>query len=154
MKGNKREIKTLINSKVPDAFDMLNEGDGRALSGYEYIVDMTADPTFKSRYDNAITPDEATERIDGLLPCRVEGGLHWMVNKRADGGYYLAIFNHSGVVRDLRSDEHIMAEETRTVTVDLSGKELLHLEGDSDIEYRDGKYLITVRAGDFFFGSF
>ena len=154
MKGNKREIKTLINSKVPDAFDMLNEGDGRALSGYEYIVDMTADPTFKSRYDGAITPDEALERIDGLLPCRVEGGLHWMVNKRADGGYYLAVFNHSGVVRNLRSDEHIMAEETRTVTVDLSGKELLHLEGDSDIEYRDGKYLITVRAGDFFFGSF
>ena len=121
MKGNKREVKTLINSNIPDAFDMLNEGDGRALSGYEYIV---------------------------------EGGLHWMVNKRADGGYYLAVFNHSGVVRDLRSDEHIMAEETRTVTVDLSGKELLHLEGDSDIEYRDGKYLITVRAGDFFFGSF
>ena len=155
MKGNRREIKTLINSKIPDAFDMLNEGDGMALSKYEYLVDMTGELDFEKKYKKVMTSDEAKAKISKLLPCRVDGECHWLVNKRADGGYYLAVFNHSGVVRTLRADEHVMESETKSIVIELkNGAKLVKLEGDGKLERRDGKYYLTLRGGDFFFGSF
>lgn len=153
MHGNELEIKTLINSSVPDAVDMLNVGDGRALSKYKYLVDLTGEADFAENRKNLITPDEVSKKLSELLPAWVDGGLHWFLNER-DGGYYITVFNNSGVMRSPSFDEHVLDEETRTVSIDTKGKPLNALEGGGVIEHRDGSYYLTLRGGDFFFGSF
>jgi hypothetical protein len=153
MLGNELEIKTLINSSVPDAVDMLNVGDGRALAKYKYLVDLTGEADFAEKRENVITPDEVSKKLSELLPAWVDGGLHWFLNER-DGGYYITVFNNSGVMRSPSFDEHVLDEETRTVSIDTKGKPLTNLEGGGVLEHRDGKYYLTLRGGAFFFGSF
>ena len=121
------EPKVLINSNIPDAVDMLNEGDGHALKCYQYLVDMTGETGFRARYDHVISPDEVEEKLHELLPCRVDGGFHYLLNE-AENGYYLSIFNHSGIVRTVETGEWVMPEATKTATITIKdGKRLLPL---------------------------
>ncbi|MBP3334343.1 MAG: hypothetical protein J6M35_09910 [Clostridia bacterium] len=153
MYGN--ETLTLVNSTVPDGVDMLNEGDGKALSKYRYLVNLTGDAFFKDKYANCISPEEVSEKLDELLPCKVTGGLHYLVNRRGKEGYYLAIFNHSGVVRTQKKGDEILPEATVTVTVELKDSRALKaLEGSKEIIFKDGKYYVTVSGGDWFFAEF
>ena len=149
------ETRTLINSEIPDAVDMLNEGDGKALEKYSYLVDLTEDADFSKRHANCIAPEEVKSVLDTLLPCKVSGGLHYLVNKRGDDGYYLSVFNHSGVVRSCADGESVLPDATRTVEIELKdGRALKRLEGSEDIGFKDGKYFVTVGGGDWFFAEF
>ena len=38
------------------------------------------------------------------MPCTVDG-LHWFVNKRVGGGYYLTVFNNIGIERTVEKGE-------------------------------------------------
>lgn len=155
MVGGRREINTLTNSRIPDAVDMLNEGDGSALENYKYLVDLTGDAAFAQRHNNCISPEAVAQTLRGLLPCRVEGEAHYLINKCGDGGYYLTVFNHSGVVRSLEEGEYVLPEATHTVAVELDkGHTLTPLEGSKNITFEDGKYYITLEGGDYFFGRF
>ena len=149
------ETRTLINSEIPDAVDILNVGDGKALEKYAYIVDLTNDANFSEQHKNCISPNEVKGILDEILPCRVSGGLHYLVNKRGEDGYYLSVFNHSGVVRSCEEGEKILPEATQTVEIELKdGRSLTHLEGSEEIEFRNGKYFVTIGGGDWFFAGF
>lgn len=149
------EGKILINSPVPDAVDMLNEGDGNALKKYRYLVNLTGFSDFAKKHANCIAPEAVTEALHALLPCKVEGGLHYLVNRRGEDGYYLSVFNHSGVLRTQAEGERILPEATQTVCISLKeGRTLKPLEGSRDITERDGRYYVTVKGGDWFFAAF
>lgn len=147
------EPKVLINSHIPDAVDMLNEGDGHALKAYQYLVDITGEAEFKDRYDNVITPDEVEEKLHELLPCRVDGGFHYLLNE-AEDGYYLSVFNHSGIVRTVEMGELVLPEATKTATITIKdGKCLLPLEGNTDVRFENGKYFVELKGGEWLFAK-
>jgi hypothetical protein len=153
--GNNRETRTFANYVVPDAVDMLDEGDGRALEKYEYLIDLTGDPAFSVRHDNVIAPDEVTSRLHDLLPCTVEGDLHYVINRRGTDGYYLTVFNHGGVTRSVSEGERVMPKATRTVCITpKGGRTLRPLEGSDLVSCENGVYTVTLRGGDFFFAAF
>lgn len=147
------EPKVLINSHIPDAVDMLNEGDGHALKAYQYLVDITGEADFKDRYDNVITPDEVEEKLHELLPCRVDGGFHWLLNE-AEGGYYLSVFNQSGITRTVEAGDSVLPEATKTATITLKdGKVLLPLEGNTEVRFENGQYFVTLKGGEWLFAK-
>jgi hypothetical protein len=147
------EPKVLINSHIPDAVDMLNEGDGHALKAYQYLVDITGEADFKDRYDNVITPDEVEEKLHELLPCRVDGGFHYLLNE-AEDGYYLSVFNHSGIVRTVETGDSVLPEATKTATITLKdGKVLLPLEGNTELRFENGQYFVTLKGGEWLFAK-
>jgi hypothetical protein len=147
------EPKVLINSYIPDAVDMLNEGDGHALKAYQYLVDITGEADFKDRYDNVITPDEVEEKLHELLPCRVDGGFHYLLNE-AEDGYYLSVFNHSGIVRTVETGDSVLPEATKTAIITLKDdKTLLPLEGNTDVRLENGKYFVELKGGEWLFAK-
>ena len=149
------ETAVLLNSETPDAVDMLDEGDGHALAKYTYLVNLTGDPEFEKRYPNCITPDEVKEKLEELLPVTVEGGLHYMVNRKKDGGYYLAVFNHSGITRSVAEGEGVLPEATAVAAITVkSGAPLHYLEGSDKIVFKDGKYHVILHGGEWLFAEF
>ena len=152
MIGN--EVITLKNTDMPDAVDLLNREDAM-LSKYDYLVDLTGDADFADKFTNRCTPEQIPALVKELFPCYVEGGLHWMVNEREGGGYYLSVFNHSGVERTLAEGEKILHEADKTVAVSFKGDvEPNVLEGLGTLS-RDGDgYTLTVPAGDWAFIRF
>jgi hypothetical protein len=153
MVGN--ETLTLVNSTIPDAVDMLNEKDGKPLEKYNYLINLTGNSAFEKKYKNCILPEEATEKLEELLPCKVTGGFHYLVNRKGENGYYLTIFNHSGVVRTQKNGDEILPDATQTVVVELKDNRTLKvLEGSNVITVKDGKYYVTIQGGDWFFAEF
>lgn len=148
------ETRTLIHSDVPDAADMLNEADGRALSAYRYLVDLTGDPSFAARHPNCIPPEQVVSVLNDLLPCVVEGGLHYLLNRRGEDGYYLTVFNHGGVCRSQEKGETVLPEADRTAVITLKeGRALKALEGSRDVTFENGRYYVTLHGGDWFFAA-
>ncbi|MBR5519256.1 MAG: hypothetical protein IKU55_00920 [Clostridia bacterium] len=141
------EQRTLINSKIPDALDLVNGGISD-LSSYAALVDLTGDPAFAAEHPNCIGIDAVESQLKELLPCFVRGNVHWMVNHRIGGGYYLTIFNHSGVVRSVADGEYTLPEADESVAVTFRNFATPTLcEGDVAIT-TDGKtYRFTVPAG-------
>ena len=147
------ETRSLINSEIPDAIDLIHE-DSPLLSSYEYLVDATCNTVWAAAHSNICTVDAVPALLRKLLPCYVEGGLHWMVNQ-CGSKYYLAIFNHSGVNRTVADGESIIACSEKTAFVSIpSGRLLQKLEGSGSIHFENDKYTITIPGGDWFFGSF
>lgn len=150
------EYKTLINSKMPDAVDMLNAGAEReaAIDSYPYLIDLTGDPNFAAAHPNCVQIHELEEILRETLPCEVEG-FHWIVNEREGGGYYLTVFNHIGVTRSVAEGEHLLAEATRTGKVRFkNGAVPTLLEGDGTLLREGEEYRITIPAGGFAFICF
>ena len=134
---------------------MLNEGDGKALTKYDYLVNLTGDKSFEEKHPNCISPDDVTEKLDELLPCRVEGGFHVVVNKRGEDGYYLSVFNHSGVTRSVAEGEKVLPEAAKIAVIELKdGRELIPLEGSDKIVFKNGKYHVILAGGEWFFAKF
>ena len=149
------ETRSLVNSTVPDAVDMLNESDGKPLQNYRYLINLTGDSSFEERYNNCISPEEVTEKLEQLLPCKVTGGLHYLVNRRGEDGYYLTIFNHSGVIRTVSDGDTVLYDTQKTAVVQLKDNRTLKpLEGSKNVSFKDGKYYVTLTGGDYFFAEF
>lgn len=151
------EYKTLINSRMPDAVDMLNSCARNADAidkNYKYLIDLTGDPAFAAAHPNCVQIHELEGLLRETLPCEVEG-LHWLVNEREGGGYYLSIFNHIGVCRSVAEGERLLPEATRSGRVTFKkGAVPTLLEGEGVLE-RDGEdYRITLPAGGFAFIRF
>ena len=148
------EYKTLINSQMPDAVDMLNSCARNADAidhKYKYLIDLTGDPAFAASHGNCVQIHELEALLRESLPCEVEG-LHWLVNEREGGGYYLSIFNHIGVCRSVADGEYLMPEATRSAKISFkNGAVPTLLEGEGMLE-RDGEdYRISIPAGGFAF---
>ena len=142
-----------MNRLLPDAIDIVNE-DVYDESRYTYAVNLTGDESFEKKH-RCCSLDDAPDLLDNLLPCRVTGGLHHVVNKNSDGEYFLTIFNNTGIIRSVEDGEYGLKEAEKTVQVELKGgRKLSALYGNFKIEETDGKYFITVPAGELFFGKF
>ena len=145
---------SLINSDMPDAVTMVH-ADAPDLDRYEYLVDLTCDPAFAKAHSNLISVDEVKAVLSASLPCNVEGDCHWMVNRKADGGHYIAIWNHDGVTRSVEHGESVMPEASVAVRLTLKdGRTLSKLEGSANVSLNDGVYTIEIPGGDWFFGEF
>lgn len=143
------ETVNMKNSIIPDAIDLLNRDD-EILDRYEYLVDFTSDCDFSKTYSNVCTTDEVTQLLRQILPCYVDGGLHWQVNHCVNGGYYLSVFNHSGVVRSVSEGEYTLPEATKTVSITFKNNAVVTLcEGEGDLKQDGNRYLLTVPAGGF-----
>ena len=147
------ETRSLINNDIPDAVDLIHS-DAATIGQYDYLVDLS-DGEIPSAYKDRVIPvKEAAERAESALPCTVSGDVHWMVNKCNDG-YYLILFNHSGVVRTVADGECCLSEADLTVKIKLKTESaLIRLEGGYLTGYGDGEYTVCVPAGDWFFGKF
>ena len=148
MKGE--NWKALDNSNVPDAVDLLNFTTNGALDGYKYLVDVTATNELRdSAWAGKICPVSDVETIlRRELPCYVDGGLLWQVNERIGGGYYLTVFNNSGVNRSVANGEIIDHTEDKMVTLTFKGER--HPEtcdGKGTLSLNNGIYKLTVPAG-------
>lgn len=151
--GFGNEYRTLPNSNIPDAFDIIHEDCESVLGEYEYLVDLSFNPAFKKKHGNIMSPKEAVEKISELMPCRVSGGLHWFVN-RLKNGWYLTVFNNDGIEKSVEYGEKANPEAERTAKVELkSGLNLLPLEGSKEIKRIDGKFFVTLKGGDIFFAK-
>ena len=155
MVGAAWEIRGMRNLKLPDAFDIVNEGSFKS-ENYDHIVDLTGSAAFANKYASKIIKTEDLEKtLDKALPCKVKGNIHSLVNKRENGEYYLLLLNNSGVERTIENGERILSEANTVVKVDCKGKTLTKLEGDGKIEGNaNGEYRVSIPAGGWFFGSF
>ncbi len=143
----------LVNRLLPDAVDIVNE-DVYDESKYEYAVNLTGDEAFEKNH-KCCSLDDVPGLLNKLLPCRVTGGLHHIVNKNPEGEYFLTVFNNTGIVRSVEEGEYGLKEAEKTVQVELKdGRKLSALYGNFRIEETDGKYYITVPAGELFIGKF
>lgn len=148
------ETHSLINSPIPDAIALIH-ADAPDLNRYDYLIDLTGDSAFAASHNNIIAVDEAEKMLEKLLPCRLEGNLHWMVNQKSDGGYYLIAFNHSGVVRTVAEGESILPEAKTTVRIHLKdNRALTVLAGNADLSQENDTWFLTVPGGGWFFGEF
>ncbi|MBQ1948298.1 MAG: hypothetical protein II359_06775 [Clostridia bacterium] len=148
------ETNIMHNSIIPDAIDMLNRDD-RLLRQYDYLVDLTQSADFKNKFKNTCEISDVPSLLKKLLPCYVEGTLHWMVNERKGGGYYLSVFNNSGVTRTLQDGESTLPEAEATVYVTFKNDAVpTLLEGCASLQKDGDGYRLTVAPGEFVFISF
>ena len=155
MIGTEWEIRGMRNLKLPDAFDIVNEGSYDD-SKYQYIVDLTSNDDFKNKYKNKICKIEDLKSIlDETLPCKVDGNIHTIINECEDGSHLVMLLNNSGVDRTIEKGELLLDEANSTVSVDTKGKTLEKLEGDGEILKKEKNvYSVLVPAGGWFFGRF
>lgn len=143
----------LVNSILPDAFDIVNEDVFNA-DKYAYAINLTGKNGLEKETCKCIGLEEVDRVLGELLPCKVEGGLHHIINKSSDGKYYLTVFNNTGIIRSVQDGELCLKEAEKTVSVSVKDfRQLTMLEGDAVIRKENGLYFITVPAGGFFFGS-
>ena len=142
--------KALDNSDVPDAVDLLNFTSNGALDNYKYLVDVTETSELSdSPWGKKICDASDIETIlRKELPCYVDGGLLWMVNERRGGGYYLTVFNNSGVSRTVADGESVDPKAEKTVTLTFKGERNPEIcEGDGRLSLNDGLFKLTVAPG-------
>lgn len=145
------EIMSLRNSEIPDAIDILNE-DEEDLAKYDYLVDLTNDPDFNKRYNNVCQIEDVKKILLEYLPCVANGNSHWMVNKCTTGGYYLTVFNHSGIERsDEKGEVALEQAQTRVSLQVKNGLTPTLLEGDGVLSNENGKFEIVIPAGGWAF---
>lgn len=145
MCGN--ETASLINSDTPDAVDLLHADCD--LSRYEYVVNLS-DKRLNSKSE--INPDEVKTVLEELLPCRVSGGVHWLVTRRKYG-WYLIILNNDGIERTVESGDKALREGARTARVRVRHGNLKHLEGSGICAAENGTYVIEIPSGGWFLGE-
>ena len=148
------ETVNMRNYTVADAVDIVNENCFRP-EEYKYLIDLTGDAAFARAHSNIVKSGELKELLKKELPCEVDGDIHTMVSRRADGTCFLMMLNNSGVERTVEKGEILLREADTTVTVSIrSGAELKMLEGSAMLEADGGKYHVTIPAGGWFFGAF
>lgn len=147
------ECKTFINSNMPDAVDMLNAGENTkaAIDSYKYLIDLTGDAEFAANHKNCVKVEELEGLLRDTLPCTVEG-LHWFVNERIGGGYYLTVFNNIGIERSVEKGEIRLPEGTRSSKVTFkNGACPTMLEGDGVLAPDGDDYILTLPSGGYAF---
>lgn len=151
MAGSETEV--LFNSGIPDAIDVIHEDAAVLYEDYEYFVDLTGGGTF-GRTHRCCSVEEVKGLLEELMPCTVEGGVHWFVN-RAEGRWLLVAFNHSGIHRSVEKGELALPGEERRIRIRLKNSRFLRLlEGNTDISYVDGAYEAVIPPGGWFLGEF
>lgn len=150
------EYKTMINSEMPDAVDMFNAGEGKneLVGSYKYLIDLTCDKEFAAAHENCVKIDDLATLLRDALPCTVDG-LHWLVNERVGGGYYLTVFNNIGIERTVANGEVALPEGERSAKVTFkNGAAPTLLESDGKLTPCGDAYTLTLPAGGYAFIRF
>jgi hypothetical protein len=75
-----------------------------------------------------------------------------MVNECKSGGYYLTIFNHSGIERTVEYGERELPEAESTVQLELKNEQHPMLcDGNGKLSCHNGVYSVTIPAGGWSF---
>lgn len=147
------EKKTLINSDIPDAFDIIHADCESVFGEYKYLVDLSGDSAFADKHQNAVSAEEAKRLIKEVMPIWVTGGVHWFIGKISDG-WYLTVFNNDGIDKSVDGGEVQIKDARRVAVIDIKNRSsLTGLEGCRDITLTDGKYCVPIDAGDYFFAK-
>lgn len=143
------ETHVLINSPIPDAVDLLTNIP-RALDRYEYLVDLTENSELSARSKKLCAVEDVPMLLEKLLPCHLCGDLHWLVNRRTGGGYYLTVFNNSGVRRSSVTGESVLpgSELSAELTFASADASPRVLEGGGRLTQENGRLTLTVPGGD------
>lgn len=129
--GNEAHV--IKNGGCPDAFDIIHADDEAAAARYDLLVDMTGDSAFSQTHRNVCCAEDAEGLLRTRLPCWVDGGAHWMLN-RTKHGWLLAVFNNNGVERTVERGEKLLTQADTAVTVTLKpGMSIRHIEGGNAI---------------------
>ena len=147
------ETMLLKNTDLPDMFDIVNEKYVNNKVRYEYYVDLTGGQSFAKNYSNICNISDLSKIADKLMPCKVSGGVHWFVNKGKDADY-LTIFNNDGIERTLQYGDRKIPEAVKTCVAECkNGKRIEPLYGNYKFETDGDKAVITLEAGEIFFGK-
>lgn len=147
------EKKTLINSDIPDAFDIIHADCESVFGEYKYLVDLSGDSAFAEKHQNAVSAEEAKRLIKEVMPIWVTGGVHWFIGKISDS-WYLTVFNNDGIDKSVDGGEVQIKDARRVAVIDIKNhSSLTGLEGCRDITLTDGKYCVPIDAGDYFFAK-
>ncbi|MBQ7643192.1 MAG: hypothetical protein IJS67_04745, partial [Clostridia bacterium] len=145
------EVNSLKNSDIPDAIDILNDDD-EILSRYDYLIDLTGDENFRKKHENICEVKEVKGILREILPCYAEGNAHWLLNYCKTGGYYLTVFNHSGIERSVEKGETELSEEKTTVKLELKKSLVPEVsEGNGVLTKEGGVYTVTIPSGGWAF---
>lgn len=148
------EVNTLKNSDIPDGIDLVNENEA-VFDRYEYFVDLTGNAGFAKEHKNVCEVKDVKQILKKTLPCYVEGNAHWLVNRCTTGGYYLSVFNHSGIERTVEKGEIRLPEAETTVIIQFKQNVCPKVcEGDGRLSGEDGVYRLTIPAGGWAFIKF
>ncbi len=146
------ETNIIINSDIPDCIDIIHE-DNIEYGDYKYFVNLTASEKFEKEH-RCCKIEEVPQLLKELLPCSVDVGVHWFVNK-TESGWLLVMINNSGVKRTVEKGDEYLPEGDKQVKITLKdNKTLTALEGGEDLEFKDGKYTLTLKSGEWFLGEF
>jgi len=142
------ERTSLLNCTVPDALDIVHEGSLHP-ERYDYFVDLTGNPAFAAKYADKICDiKDVPALLDRILPVKVHGSVHHLVNRCSDGSYYLLMLNNNGVKRTIEHGEQFLSEADIDVPVSCGELQMHQLEGDGRIVQKDGTmYHVHIPAG-------
>ena len=86
------------------------------------------------------------------MPCHVDGNAHWIVNKCTSGGYYLTVFNHSGIERTVKYGEVKLPDAAAVLTLTFKDKMTPTVcDGDGELYSENGIYRLVIPAGGYSF---
>ena len=149
-----RECRTMKNSDIPDAIDILNY-DEKMLDKYEYLIDLTGDASLDAKFKNICEIKDIKAVLRTILPCYVDGNAHWLINKCKSGGYYLTVFNHSGIDISVLKGEIALPEARTSVKIMFKdGAMPTVCENEGDFVKINDEYILTLPAGGFAFIRF
>ena len=152
MVGNAGEREAFINSEIPDSFDIIHEDTPIKDGKYQYFINLTGKKDFEENH-KCIKSEKALNVLKEIMPCEVDGKVHWFVNKTADG-WLLIMFNHSGIERTAEEGEFVIPGSESEVNIKIKdGKKLISLESNSELKRNEAGYNITISAGDWFLGK-
>lgn len=127
------DAQVLTASEMPDAFDVITDAaEGDLLRRYRVLCYVGEHPGRLKRrlggYGGKLIvmdgPDAAakllTEATVAELPVRVEGHVHWLINRKADG-WQLAAFNPHGVTVDFVKGEQSDPKASALLSIRGSG---------------------------------
>ncbi len=142
------ETRTLINTELPDAVDVVHE-DKFDPDRYEYIIDATSSSKLAQKYGYKICSiDDVPMLLDKLLPCVVRGAASKQFTKREDGNYYMLLLNNSGVMRTIAKGDEFLPEATEVLDITpKAGFNVKALEGNSKLIKTENGLKAEIPAG-------
>ena len=129
----------------------MTEKDGD-IGRYSHLIDLTFDASFADRHKNLCDIKDIKSVLKKSLPCYVKGNAHWLLNECKSGGYYLTLFNHSGIDRTVEKGETQLPDAETTVTLELKRPLIPDLVcGNGALSCDDGVYKVAIPAGGWAF---